>query len=121
MDLPLSSPQNAYVLAGFPGASTSTASRKLTFTQNGKNDVFLAASVAPSIAGPTNGIVRNDQVKADPNAPGAFKASAVPNLIPPGVGRLLRVRQLPLAALPVRLGQRPPGPPLRRRERLHRR
>ena len=84
MDLPLSNPHNAYVLAGFPGASTSTASRKLTFTQNGKNDVFLAASVPASVSDPVKGIVRNDQVKADPNAPGAFKASAVPNLIPPG-------------------------------------
>jgi len=84
LDLPLSSASNAYRLAGFAGASISTASRKLTFTQNGKADVFLAASVAPSVAGPANGIVRTDQVKADPNAPGAFKASAVPNLIPPG-------------------------------------
>jgi hypothetical protein len=84
LDAPLSSPQNAYVLAGLPAAASSTASRKLTFTQNGKDDVFLAASVAPSIAGPANGIVRNDQVKADPKASGAFEASAVPNLIPPG-------------------------------------
>ncbi len=61
----------------------STASQ-LTFTQNGKDDVFLAASVAPSVAGPANGIVRTDQVKADPNAPGAFAASPVPNLIPLG-------------------------------------
>jgi hypothetical protein len=85
MDLSMSNPNNAYVLAGFPAASTSTASRKLTFTQNGKDDVFLAASVPPSIAGPAggNGIVRNDQVKADPTAPGAFASSAVPNLIPP--------------------------------------
>ena len=68
MDLPLSNPRNAYVLAGFPDASRSTASRKLTFTQNGKDDVFLAASVAPSIADPLNGIVRTDQVKVDPAA-----------------------------------------------------
>lgn len=84
MDLPLSNPSNAYVLARFPGASTSRASRKLTFTQNGKDDVFLAASVSPSIAGPANGIVRNDQVKANASASGAFEVSAVPNLIPPG-------------------------------------
>jgi len=83
LDLPLSDPRNAYRLAGFPGAATSTAGRKLSFTQNGKNDVFLAATVSPSLAGPANGMVRNDQVKADPNAPGAFQASAVPNLIPP--------------------------------------
>ena len=57
---------------------------KLGFTQDGKPDVFLAASVAPSISGPLNGMVRNDQVKADPQAAGAFKSSAVPNLIPPG-------------------------------------
>src|SRR5207248_930587 len=36
-------------------------------------------------------------------------------------GRLLRLRQLPLAPLPVRLGERPPGQPLRRRRRAHRR
>jgi hypothetical protein len=84
MDLPLSSPANAYLLAGFPNAASSTASRKLSFVQNGVNDVFLAASVAPSVADPINGIVRSDQVKADPNASGAFQSSAVPNLIPPG-------------------------------------
>jgi hypothetical protein len=60
------------------------APAKLTFTQNGANDVFLAASVAPSVSGPLNGMTRVDQVKADPNAPGAFEPSAVPNLIPPG-------------------------------------
>jgi hypothetical protein len=84
MDLPLSNSANAYVLAGFPGASTSTASRKLTFTQNGVDDVFLAASVEPSLVDPFDGIVRTDQVKADPTAPGAFQSSAVPNLIPSG-------------------------------------
>jgi hypothetical protein len=84
MDLPLSNSRNAYVLAGFPGASTSTASRKLTFTQNGTNDVFLAATVAPSLANPLNGIQRNDQVKVDPTASGAFQSSAVPNLVAPG-------------------------------------
>ncbi|MGI8429599.1 MAG: Ig-like domain-containing protein, partial [Solirubrobacteraceae bacterium] len=84
LDLPLSDPHNAYVLAGFPGASSSTASRRLTFTQNGKDDVFPAATVAPSIADPLNGITRTDQVKADASAPGAFRSSAVPVLIPPG-------------------------------------
>jgi hypothetical protein len=84
MDLPLSNGANAYVLAGFPGASTSTASRKITFTQNAVNDVFLAASVEPSLVDPLNGIVRTDQVKVDPTAPEAFQSSAVPNLIPPG-------------------------------------
>src|SRR5438445_1468671 len=84
MDLPLSNGANAYVLAGFPGASTSTASRKLAFTQNGVDDVFLAASVQPSLVDPLNGIVRTDQVKVDPTAAGAFQSSAVPNLIPPG-------------------------------------
>src|SRR5438128_7778584 len=34
MDLPLSNSANAYVLAGFPDASTSTASGKLALTQN---------------------------------------------------------------------------------------
>src|SRR6185295_4917946 len=84
MDLPLSNAANAYVLAGFPGASTSTTSRRITFTQNGVNDVFLAASVEPSIVDPLNGIVRTDQIKVDPTAAGAFQSSAVPNLIPPG-------------------------------------
>ena len=84
MDLPLSDPANAYRLAGFPDGSTSTASRKLSFTQHGVDDVFLASSVAPSLVDPTNGIVRTDQVKADPNATGALSPSAVPNLIPPG-------------------------------------
>src|SRR5207237_4797326 len=84
MDLPLSDAANAYVLAGFPNASTSTASRKLTFTQDSADDVFLAASVQPSLADPLNGIVRTDQVKVDPSTPGAFQSSAVPNLIPPG-------------------------------------
>jgi hypothetical protein len=78
MDLPPSSSASAYRLAGIPAEG-----RKLTFTQDGKSDVFLAATVAPSLAGPTNGIVRNDQIKSDPNAAAAFKASAVPNLIPP--------------------------------------
>ncbi len=84
MDLPLSDGANAYVLAGFPNASTSTASRKITFTQDAVDDVFQAANVAPSLSGPLNGIVRNDQVKVDPNASGAFQSSVVPNLIPPG-------------------------------------
>src|SRR5439155_9975496 len=48
------------------------------------NDVFLAASVEPSVVDPFNGIVRTDQVKVDPTAPGTFQSSAVPNLIPPG-------------------------------------
>jgi hypothetical protein len=83
MDLPLSNPQNAYVLARFPDASMSTASRRLSFIQHGKADVFLAASVAPSVSAPLNGIVRTDQVKANPKASGAFQSSAVPNLIAP--------------------------------------
>ena len=84
MDLPLPNAANAYVLAGFPGASTSTAGRKIAFTQNGVDDVFLAASVEPSLANPLNGIVRTDQVKVDTTAAGAFQSGAVPNLIPPG-------------------------------------
>ena len=57
---------------------------KLTFAQDGKDDVFLAASVAPSIASNVNGIVRTDQVKPDAGASGAFESEAVPNLIAPG-------------------------------------
>ena len=82
MDLPLSNPANAYVLAGIPDA----ASRKIGFTQDGVDAVFFAASVAPSLADPLNGIVRTDQVKVDPAAPDAFQSSAVPNLIPAGGG-----------------------------------
>jgi hypothetical protein len=65
-------------------ALDAAAPPKLTFTQNGTDDVFRAATVAPSLSGQLDGIVRNDQVKADPKAPDAFKASAVPNLIAPG-------------------------------------
>jgi hypothetical protein len=83
MDLPLSDPHNAYVEAGFPQASRSTASRRLSFVQHGKADVFLASNVAPSISGSLNGITRNDQVKVNPRAQGAFQSSAVPNLIAP--------------------------------------
>lgn len=85
LDLPSSDPRNAYRQAGIGGAAGSRAARKLTFTQHGHADVFPSTCIAPSLAGPLNGIVRHDQVKANPNAPGAFKASAVPNLIPPGM------------------------------------
>jgi hypothetical protein len=90
MDLPLSSPRNAYVEAGFPGAASSTASRKLGFVQGGTPDVFQAPLVRPSVSNPPSGspsvpqgIVRNDQVKPDPNAAGAFTSTTVPVLIPP--------------------------------------
>jgi hypothetical protein len=56
----------------------------LTFNQGGTDDVFRAATVSPSISGPLNGMVRGDQVKADPKAPDAIDSSAVPNLIAPG-------------------------------------
>jgi hypothetical protein len=84
LDLPLSDPRNAYVAAGIPGASASTAARKLSFVQNGVPDVFLAPTVNPSISGSVDGIVRTDQVKVDPHAAGAFSSSAVPVLIAPG-------------------------------------
>jgi hypothetical protein len=58
--------------------------QKIGFSQDGKDDVFPAAAIAPSLVGSSGGIVRNDQVKADPASAGAFTASAVPNLIPPG-------------------------------------
>jgi hypothetical protein len=80
LDLPFSNARSAYRLAGFPSA----ASRRLSFRQNGKDDVFLAASIAPSVVNPLNGMVRTDQVKANPKAPGAFASDAVPNLIAPG-------------------------------------
>jgi hypothetical protein len=70
-------------LARIRSSLDSATPAKLTFTQDGKDDVFLAASVAPSIASNINGIVRTDQVKPDPQASGAFESSAVPNLIAP--------------------------------------
>jgi hypothetical protein len=63
MDLPLTDPNNAYVLAGFPGATTSTDGRKATFVQGGTPDVFASAQVKPSVSGSLPGgagIVRND-------------------------------------------------------------
>ncbi|HKP91655.1 MAG TPA: hypothetical protein VJT75_16935 [Thermoleophilaceae bacterium] len=78
LDLPFSNGRNAYRLAGFPSA----ASRRLAFVQKGKADVFLASTVAPSVADPLNGMTRTDQVKANPKAAGAFESAAVPNLNP---------------------------------------
>jgi hypothetical protein len=75
MDLPLTDPQNAFVQAGLATA----ASRKASFTQNGVDDVFLAASVKPSLAPPLDGLTRNDQTSADPAAP--LTTGTAPNLI----------------------------------------
>jgi len=83
LDLPVRNPHNAYAAAGIPGADSSTAPRKLSFVQNGTADVFSAPTVAPSLSGPLNGIVRTDQVKASATAPNAFSSTAVPVLIPP--------------------------------------
>ena len=69
----------AYQQAGIPAGG-----RGLTFVQGGVADVFNSAEVEPSIANPFDGITRNDQVKPDPTAAGAFESSAVPNLIPNG-------------------------------------
>ena len=77
LDLPASDPNSAYAIAG-------VGDRKLSFTQDGKDDVFLQATLAPSVADPVNGIVRRDQKKADAGAPDAFESEAVPNIIPPG-------------------------------------
>jgi hypothetical protein len=71
------------VLVGIRKYLDGATASKLTFTQDGKDDVFLAASVAPSIASDIDGIVRTDQVKPDANAPDAFQSEAVPNLIAP--------------------------------------
>jgi hypothetical protein len=83
MDLPITDPQNAYVQAGFPAASTSTGSRKMTFVQNGTPDVFQAALVQPSVSSPANGITRTDQQRTNTSDPNAFATSTVPVLIPP--------------------------------------
>jgi hypothetical protein len=56
----------------------------LSFVQDGTADVFNAAEVEPSLSSPLSGIVRTDQVLANPSAAGAFQSSAVPNLIPNG-------------------------------------
>jgi hypothetical protein len=58
--------------------------RELTFTLDGKDTVFSATGVPASVAGPLEGIVRTNQVKADPASPESFESEAVPNLIPPG-------------------------------------
>ena len=65
-------------------ALDATEPSRLSFTQDGKDDVFLAASVSASIADPINGMTRTDQVLADPKAKDAMKTSAIPNLIAPG-------------------------------------
>src|SRR4051794_27274819 len=57
--------------------------QKVGFSQDGKDDVFLAATVAPSLVGSNGGIERTNQVKADASAPDAFESEAVPNLITP--------------------------------------
>lgn len=75
LDLPLSNTSNAYRLAHFPDASSSTGSRKLSLP-----NVFRSATIPTSIGGPTGGIMRNDQV----NVNGTLKSSVVPNLIAPG-------------------------------------
>jgi len=64
----------AYTAAGI-------SNRKLTFTQNGVDDVFTAQSVMPSVANPLNGMQRLDQ-KTTTN-PASLSSSAIPNLIPP--------------------------------------
>ncbi len=60
----------------------SPASRKLGFTQGGTDDVFLAASVPPSVSGPADGILRHDQTSADPAKP--LTDTVAPVLVPPG-------------------------------------
>lgn len=54
--------------------------RRLSFSQGGTDLVFLAATVAPSLADPLNGMQRLDQRTTDPKA---LTPSAIPNLIPP--------------------------------------
>jgi hypothetical protein len=86
MDLPLTDPNNAYTVAGFPNASTSTSGRKASFQQGTTTTVFQAATVLPSVSSSvpgTPGIVRGDQDHADPAAP--LTPEVMPNLIPPGL------------------------------------
>jgi hypothetical protein len=54
---------------------------KLSFVQNGTPDVFRAASVAPSLVDPLDGMSRLDQTTTDPRR---LEPNAIPNLIPPG-------------------------------------
>lgn len=87
MDRPLTDPNNAYVLAGFPAASTSTTGRKANFRQGTTDDVFQAALVKPSVSGSLPGgagIVRNNNANIDPASPNYLVPTVVPNLIPPG-------------------------------------
>jgi len=58
--------------------------RRASFNQGGTDDVFLAASVAPSIGGPANGIQRIDNAAVSPADPKHLVTSTVPNLVPPG-------------------------------------
>src|SRR5207248_10118724 len=53
--------------SGSAYATPGIGDRKLTFVQNGTADVFRAGSVAPSLAGPLNGMQRLDQTTNDPN------------------------------------------------------
>ncbi len=122
MDLPITDPANAYTVAGFPGASTSTSGRKATFQQGAVTTVFQASTVLPSVSSqiPAQaGIVRNDQVSTNPADSAHLQRGPQPH--PRGDGGLLRIRQLPIAALPVRLGDGPAGQPLRGGGRTHRR
>jgi hypothetical protein len=72
------------ILVRIRKALDAAAPRKLTFAVEGKDTVFSALSVGPSVAGPAEAMIRTNQVKADPEADGAFESEAVPNLIPPG-------------------------------------
>ncbi|MBJ7608960.1 MAG: hypothetical protein JF887_05960 [Candidatus Dormibacteraeota bacterium] len=85
MDLPPSDPNNAYALAGFPNATTTTNGRKASFQQGSMTTVFPASTVLPSVGGPgPAGIVRTDQQRTTSTDPNYVSSSVVPNLIPPG-------------------------------------
>jgi len=71
---------SAYSAAGIG----TPASRRLSFTQGGTNEVFIPALVQPSVAAPTTGMVRLDQSTIDPTK---HVASTVPNLINPASAR----------------------------------
>ncbi|MGI8608071.1 MAG: hypothetical protein ACR2MY_02400 [Candidatus Dormibacteria bacterium] len=67
--------------SAFAGAGiAAAASRRLGFTQDGTPDVFLAASVPPSVSGAADGILRHDQTTTDP---AHLEDQVAPNLIIP--------------------------------------
>ena len=92
----------------FPNAATGTSGRKAHLRPN---TVFHASSGEPSAVEPAPAQRHRAQRPGErrPGAPAHLQRGAEPD--PPGHRGLLRVRQLPLAALPVRVGVGAPDRP----------